>query len=106
MLKADSKLHSAEARATYPPHAPAAYQRWFLPVWAAQIRVGPYPSDGAPGRAQLVELQDAQPRALPAGKATADLYKCARAPLPAACGRGRHAVPLPLCCLPLSRAPH
>ena len=26
---------------------------------------------------QLVELQDAQPNALPAGKATADLYKCA-----------------------------
>ena len=27
--------------------------------------------------AQLVELQDADPHALPAGKATADLYKCA-----------------------------
>lgn len=40
------------------------------------------PGDAAPGRAQLVELQDAQPHALPAGKATADLYKCARAPPP------------------------
>ena len=29
--------------------------------------------------AQLVELQDADPHALPAGKATADLYKCASA---------------------------
>jgi len=36
------------------------------------------PGDAAPGRAQLVELQ----HALPAGKATADLYKCARAPPP------------------------
>ena len=31
---------------------------------------------------QLVELQDAEPHALPAGKATADLYKCAFAYAP------------------------